>query len=187
MFYEDPQTGQRKPYADLLLLHGRRTIPGLPHLPDWLHIDLIDKDPQLVRAYLRDPASVSLRRKLSARIVARIQSELDQVLTCRRRHEEQRQAEARKLYRIRWALDQMQAVLSCEAIQQAFTREEYQELMDRHDALNREREAFVRDRPRWSGEIGMDRWDAQRLERVLFEERQAIERMEAGLPDDAER
>jgi hypothetical protein len=76
-----------------------------------------------------------------------------------------------------WALGQMQAVLSCQAIHQAFSREEYQELMDRHDALQREREAFVRDRPRWSGEIGMDRWDAQRLERVLFEERQAVERM----------
>lgn len=186
MFYEDPQTGERKPYPDLMLLHGNRALPGLPHLPDWLHVDLMDKDPQLVRAYLRDPANVSLRRRLSARIVARVQSELDQVLTFRRNVEHQRLPEVKRLYRMRWELEQMQAVLTCKEIHQAFSKEEYQALMDRHDALHREREAFVRDRQKWANQIGMDRWDAQRLERVLFDERQAIERMEAGLEDQAD-
>jgi hypothetical protein len=182
MYYEDPETGERKPYVDLMLLHGARVIPGLRHLPDWMHCDLIEKDPQLIRAYLRDPANETIRRNLSTRIIVRIQSELDNVATQRRLREEQRLAEARTLYRMRWAIDQMQAILTSKVIHKAFSKHEYQALQDRHDELHQQREDFVRKRPRWSRELGMDRWDAQRLERVLFEERQAIERMEAGLP-----
>ena len=66
MFYNDPLTGERKPYVDLLVLHSHHTLPTLPHIPDWLAIDLIEKDPHLVRSYLRDPANTQLRRELSA-------------------------------------------------------------------------------------------------------------------------
>lgn len=183
MFYNDPETGERKPYVDLLLLHNAGTLPGLTHLPDWLQHDLIEKDPQLIRSYLRGPANVSLRRKLSARIIVRVQAELDVVLTCQNQNEEQRNVETKRLYAMRWAIDQMQAVLTSKIIQKSFSRKEYQDLNNRHDALFKEREMFVRDRPNWARQIGMDRWDAQRLERVLFDERQAIERMEAGVSE----
>ena len=83
---------------------------------------------------------------------------------------------------MRWAIGQMQSVLASDAIQNAFSEEEYQDLKGRHDALVQECEAFVHDRPKWSSQTVMDRWDSQRLERVLFDERQAMERMEAGLP-----
>lgn len=182
MFYEDPETGRRVPYSDLQVLHDNQWLPGFEHIPDWLRIDLIERDSQLVRAYLRSPSTPSIRRELSRKIVARLQSELDNVLTARREIESKDEQATKAYYFIKWALEQMRTVLTSKSIHKGFSKLEYDTLMAKHDELNEHLAEISRRSPSWTFHIGMDRWDSLRLEKALFEEMQAMQRMDACLP-----
>ena len=180
-FFKDPETGEPVLNSDLNALLDNEWLPGFEHIPDWLRVDLIERDSQLIRAYLRHPDSPRIRRELSSKVVARLQSELDNVLTVRREAESKDQDSIKIWYFLKWSLEQLRIVLTSKSIHKGFSKVEYDELMAKHDSLHEQLKEVCRQAPGWTSQIGQDRWDGLRIEKALFEEHQAMQRLEACL------
>jgi hypothetical protein len=178
-FFNDPESGEPVLYKDLNALLANEWLPGFEHIPDWLRVDLIERDSQLIRAYLRAPDSATIRRELHFKVMARLQSELDNVLTVRREVESNDEDAIKMWYFLKWSIEQMQAVLTSKSIHEGFSKEEYDELMAKHDALHEQMKEIRRQAPGWTSQTGMDRWDSLRLEKAMFDEQQAMQRLNA--------
>lgn len=169
-------------YPLLLSLHRSDFIPGLEHLPDWLCHDLIERDCDLVWGYLRLPSSFIVRYELHHRIMARLQSRLDDVVTQQRRAESQDEPMIKAYYLIDWYIERGTDILEWKDAQEQMPVEDFERL--RLSVLERDniRSELWESLPEWVHDIPEYRKEAHILKLAIFMENQTINDMKACVP-----